>query len=330
MVPVRLVSMRLCLYRTSRVYSCCIGLCHSLCAVSCLHIVRDRQRVRSIGVTSSLFRHPRCSLCLLSLPVCACLCSLSPLAPRPCTARPPSQCVHGHWLVCFGLGGASAGDAWSRRRSRYSAGRRGVSLEGLTWFSGFGRFECRRQGERRGARMLACWSKGWGVQPKQAWWSRLAKAVVQRLWRPRGRAACAVCVPCARMQCISQTLTHMYTAPESGDALRVLSVACVASSSSSHGHQCRARVSQSVESVAQFVRATPLISSCRSSCGGACGRGRACGGRCSCVRTWNRKWARSRRAVGCGRGARRGSRSWSCCSGSGPPRASLTVACRRM
>lgn len=76
--------------------------------------------------------------------------------------------------------------------------------------------------------------------------------------------------------------------------------------------------------------ATPLISSCRSSCGGACGRGRACGGRCLCVRTWTLKLARSRRAGVCGRGARRASRSWSCCSGSGPPRASLKVACRRM
>lgn len=152
---------------------------------------------------------------LSSFSPCVCLlaCVFSPLAPRPCTARPPSQCVHGPLACLLWLRWRLAGDAW---RSRYSAGRRGVSLEGLTWFSGFEPVRCRRQGERRGARMLACWSKGWGVQPKQAWWSRLAKAVVQRLWRPRGTGcmrAVGVCVPCARMQCISQTLTNMYTAP---------------------------------------------------------------------------------------------------------------------
>jgi hypothetical protein len=57
MVPVRLVSMRLCLYRTSRVYRGCIGLCHSSLWLS-------HRRVRSIRCkrAAGLFRHPRCSL----------------------------------------------------------------------------------------------------------------------------------------------------------------------------------------------------------------------------------------------------------------------------
>lgn len=109
MVPVRLVSMRLCLYRTSRVYSCCIGLCHSLCAVSCLHIVRDRQRVRSIGVTSSLLPPPEMQpLSSFSPCVCLLVCSLlsrpsvySPSSLPMCT-RPLACLLWLRWRLCGG------------------------------------------------------------------------------------------------------------------------------------------------------------------------------------------------------------------------------------
>lgn len=87
----------------------------------------------SIGVTGSLFRRPRCRPLFLFLfrSSSVSLCSFV-LPPRPCTAHPPSHCVHGHWL---GL--------WSGAGVEEDAGE---TDEGLTWFR-----RRRRQGERRGA-----------------------------------------------------------------------------------------------------------------------------------------------------------------------------------
>lgn len=108
-------------------------------------------------------------------------------------------------------------------------------------------------GKKRGphARMLV---EGMGVQPKQAWWSRPAKAVVQRLWRPRGTGCmCCVCALCADAMHLADTYPHV-TQRRSPVMRCVSSVACVASSSS-HGHQCsRARVSPSLWKRGQFGR----------------------------------------------------------------------------
>lgn len=88
-VPVRLVSMRLCLYRTSRVYRLCVGLWSKLSGCLVAVCCRDRQRVRSIGVTSSLFRRPRCGPLFLFLSPCVAFVLLrarvQPILPPTCT-----------------------------------------------------------------------------------------------------------------------------------------------------------------------------------------------------------------------------------------------------
>lgn len=79
-------------------------------------------------------------------------------------------------------------------------------LEGaLTWFSA----DVDVRGKKRGGRALACWVEGMGrgcpaLSPRPS----CSDCGVL----PGGGCCMCVCLVCV-MQCISQTLTHTYTAP---------------------------------------------------------------------------------------------------------------------
>lgn len=270
-VPVRLVSMLLCLYRTSRVYRLCVGLWSWLSACLVSVCCRDRQRVRSIGVTSSLFRRPRCGPLFLcpSLPVWIC----SP--PRPCTAHPPSHVytANGNWP---GFGVAlveedAGGQGGNRDVVRGRLGP-GVDVRGKR---GGSSHVGRREGPTEASKVsrlsprLSC--SDCGVLPGTGCCM-----------------CCNVCV-CVCLMCVcNASRRHLPTRTLRRSPTMCASVVCVASG---HWHHFSLGRQPAIRCCVAVGVGGTLISSCRSSCGGACGRGRACGGglHCSWVQIRNRE-----------------------------------------
>lgn len=160
---------------------------------------------------SSLFRRPRCRPLFLFSPSLLSPCvALFFLHARVQPILPP--------IVYTAIGsGFGVALVWRMMQERTGEGgrrSRGADVVQAASTSG---------GKKRGGRSHVG-SKG-GDPTKQARCPALAKAVVQRLWRSAGCGllhvlwccrvgVCLVCV----MQCISRTLTHKYTSPESDDA----------------------------------------------------------------------------------------------------------------
>lgn len=111
-----------------------------------------------------------------------------------------------------------SGLTWFGSRWRFCGGEEEALSRGAGWLTWFRDVDVR--GRRRGAARI-CWSKGFRGRGGQAWWSRPAKAVVQRLWRPPGTTG-AACAVCARMQMhLADTYPHVSATlrRESGDGV---------------------------------------------------------------------------------------------------------------
>lgn len=192
--PAGLVSMRLCLYRTSRVYRGVLLVFRFGGLLVCNEqpLPTPEMRPPSLSLSSLV------SLCSFVLPQ------------RPCTAHPPS---HVYTAIGSGFGVALV---WRRRRMQEGQTRAGGGLEGLTWFG-----RRRRQGERRGAGARMSGRRE-GTQLSRRGGPPSPRPSCSDCGVLPGAGCCmccrvGVCLVCV-MQCISRTLTHTYTSPESDDA----------------------------------------------------------------------------------------------------------------